>query len=249
MLLHPPPSSHSTTAHSGSGNGHGLSTGPFSTTTTTTSALLLAAGARRRKLADLKTGILGDPTHLYNDSDSEEEDEDEEDNDDNATTSNGRHADSMDVDGANGGGGEVARAELAAVAAYLDLTRLPTVEDLARSVLAKAAEEQRLRAERTITDVADLSELAPKRANADLKRELKRRTGALEQKTDAILYDILRKRVMDQQQQQQQQQQQGEPAEDLAAAVDAMEAAAAGGIKGRGASGRRGGRPSEWDDA
>ncbi|KAI9190341.1 hypothetical protein H9P43_001775 [Blastocladiella emersonii ATCC 22665] len=177
----------------------------------TSSLLLQAAAARRKKLADLKTEILGDPIHLASDDESED-DEDRELNDDNDEAD-----DAMEVDAPrprrktrksrNGDAeadgereeGPIAKAEREAVAAYLALTEVPTVEDLATAILAQSAQEQRERAERSQSDMADISELAPKKANADLKRELARRAARLEQQTQAVMYELLRERVLNQQ--------------------------------------------------
>ncbi|KAJ3373574.1 hypothetical protein GGF31_000415 [Allomyces arbusculus] len=149
-----------------------------------TSLLLQAALARRKKLAELKTQILGDPIKYpvpkIDDDDGNDHGDDSMDVDENEDRSNE---------------GDIAREERARVEAYQQLATVTTVEELAAALLQRAAAEAEAARGRA-GEVADASELAPKKANADLKRDLERRTARLERKTMAAIDELIRRRVL-----------------------------------------------------
>ncbi|KNE63507.1 hypothetical protein AMAG_08629 [Allomyces macrogynus ATCC 38327] len=156
---------------------------PATTPQESTSLLLQAALARRKKLAELKTQILGDPIK-YPVPKTEDGNEDNGD-------------DSMDVDENEdqSNEGDIAREERVRVEAYQQLATVTTVEELAAALLHRAAAEAEAARGRA-GKVADASELAPKKANADLKRDLERRTARLERKTMAAIDELIRRRVL-----------------------------------------------------
>ncbi|KNE64705.1 hypothetical protein AMAG_10056 [Allomyces macrogynus ATCC 38327] len=85
---------------------------------------------------------------------------------------------------------EFAREERERVEAYQQLATVTTVEELAAALLQRAAAEAEAARGRA-GEVADASELAPKKANADLKRDLERRTARLERKTMAAIDELI----------------------------------------------------------
>ncbi|KAJ3362161.1 hypothetical protein GGF32_006446 [Allomyces javanicus] len=156
---------------------------PATTPRESTSLLLQAALARRKKLAELKTQILGDPIQYP-------VPKTEDDGDDHGN-------DSMDVDENEdrSNEGDIARQERVRVEAYQQLATVTTVEELAAALLQRAAAEAEAARGRA-GEVADASELAPKKANADLKRDLERRTARLERKTMAAIDELIRRRIL-----------------------------------------------------